>query len=110
MEEIKNQRHYDLNESMDEFFLHYHDLSAKTDIELAIVSMYFAFTSLSTVGFGDFTPRSDYERVLGAIMLLFGVLIFTFIMGKFIEMIGQIQMFYNTFEEDESLKNASVAV
>ena len=49
--------------------------------------MYFAFTSLSTVGFGDYTPKSDPERVVGSIMLLFGVAIFSVIMGKFIEMV-----------------------
>jgi hypothetical protein len=39
------------------------------------------------VGFGDYYPVSDLERVVGAIMLLFGVAIFSFIMGKFIEMV-----------------------
>ena len=50
--------------------------------------MYYAFTSLSTVGFGDYHPRSDEERVLCAFILLFGVAIFSYIMGNFIEMIG----------------------
>lgn len=52
-----------------------------------IITMYFAITSLSTVGFGDFTPRSDIERVLGAFMLLGGVIIFSNLMAKFIEML-----------------------
>jgi len=94
VEEITKHKYYDheyVDGIMSEFFLHYHELTDKSDRDLTIVSMYFAFTSLSTVGFGDFTPRSDYERVLGAIMLLFGVLIFTYVMGKFIEMILQIQ-------------------
>jgi len=65
--------------------------------------VYFAFTSLSTVGFGDFHPKNDVERLLVALMLLFGVSIFTYIMGKFIEMIVKIQEFYATFEDDENL-------
>ncbi|NQZ18997.1 MAG: hypothetical protein HRT44_07065, partial [Bdellovibrionales bacterium] len=28
--------------------------------------MYWAFTTLSTVGFGDYYPVSNYERFLGA--------------------------------------------
>jgi len=48
---------------------------------------YFAFTSLSTVGFGDYAPISNLERAVGAFMLLSGVAIFSYIMGNFIEMI-----------------------
>ena len=43
--------------------------------------MYFLFTSLSTVGFGDYYPRSDSERVVGAWMLLIGVSIFSYSMS-----------------------------
>jgi hypothetical protein len=49
--------------------------------------MYFAFTSLSTVGFGDFHPRGDVERIYGAFMLLFGVAIFSYILSVFKEII-----------------------
>ena len=31
-----------------------------------ILSTYFAFTSLSTVGFGDYAPRGNIERVIGS--------------------------------------------
>jgi len=46
--------------------------------------MYFAFTSLSTVGFGDLHPRNDPERVMCAIILLIGVAMFSYILGIFI--------------------------
>ena len=52
-----------------------------------IIPMYYAFTSLSTVGFGDFHPKSNAERIFCTIILLFGVMIFSYIMGVFIEMI-----------------------
>ena len=68
-------------------FLAYHSITEYSKGEQALVSMYFAFTSLSTVGFGDYTPRSDPERVLGSVLLLFGVAIFSVIMGRFIEMV-----------------------
>lgn len=51
--------------------------------------VYFAFTTLSTVGFGDYYPISDLERVIGAIMLLAGVAIFSYIMGNFIEILNK---------------------
>jgi len=49
---------------------------------------YFAFTSLSTVGFGDYVPRSNLERAVGAFMLLSGVAIFSYIMGNFIQILN----------------------
>ena len=50
-----------------------------------LIVTYFAFTTLSTVGFGDYHPRSDSERAVCAIILLVGVAIFSYIMGNFIE-------------------------
>ena len=52
-----------------------------------LMAMYFAFTSLSTVGFGDFHPRSDGERLVCAAVLVIGVAIFSTLMSNFIEMI-----------------------
>lgn len=59
---------------------------------------YFAFTSLSTVGFGDYTPRSDLERGVGAFMLLSGVAIFSIIMGQFINILEN----YSKFNEENN--------
>ena len=61
----------------------------ETHVEQAISVTYFAFTSLSTVGFGDFTPRSNLERIFGSMILLFGVAIFSYIMGNFIDILDQ---------------------
>ena len=66
-----------------------------------VIAVYFAFTSLSTVGFGDFCPRSDLERALGSIMLLFGVSIFSMAMGRFIEMVEQIKQFNQSLDEGD---------
>lgn len=61
-------------------------MSDMTNFEKAIGITYFSFTSLSTVGFGDMHPRNDIERALTAFVLLFGVAIFSIILGNFIEM------------------------
>lgn len=52
-----------------------------------IVLVYFSFTSLTTVGFGDYNPRSEWERIFIAFALLSGVAIFSIIMGVFIDII-----------------------
>ena len=49
--------------------------------------MYFSFTSLTTIGFGDYYPTGDYERLICAFLLLFGVAVVSYIMGSIINMI-----------------------
>ena len=68
-----------------------------------VTQMYFAFTSLSTVGFGDFHPRSNTERLVGAFILLFGVAIFSYIMGNFIEILQQFKKFHEDLEDGDNL-------
>jgi len=64
---------------------------------------YFTFTTLSTVGFGDFHPMSNTERLFMAFGMLFGVAIFSVIMGKFIDMLDKIGEFNEDFNEGEDL-------
>ena len=58
-----------------------------------IILKYFSFTTLSTVGFGDFEPRSNAERLLIAFGMLIGVAIFSSILGNFINMLDVIKDF-----------------
>ena len=69
----------------------------------SIITVYFTITSLSTVGFGDFTPRSDIERCIGAFLLLGGVLIFSNLMNKFNETIQQTKKFNANLEQEDQL-------
>lgn len=77
-------------------FFTYFDLINKDNQTINILVTYYAFTSLSTVGFGDFHPRSDIERVFCALMLLNGVAIFSYIMGNFIAILNQ----FNAYNKD----------
>lgn len=54
---------------------------------------YFSFTTLSTVGFGDFNPRSNLERLYMAFGMLLGVAIFSSILGSFIAMLDAVKDF-----------------
>lgn len=85
------------------YFITKFELYQKTSREQAIIAVYFAFTSFTTVGFGDYYPVSDLERMVGAFLLLFGVAIFSFIMGKFIEMVDQIKVFNRGLDDGDSL-------
>lgn len=64
---------------------------------------YFAFTTLATVGFGDFVPRSDSERFAGAFIMLFGVMIFSTIMGGFIDLITEFKEYDKDLNDGYSL-------
>lgn len=44
--------------------------------------MYFALTTLSTVGFGDLYPVRDIERLVCGFMLLGGVSMFSYITSQ----------------------------
>ena len=65
--------------------------------------LYFSFTSLSTVGFGDYFPQSNSERVVGCFVLLFGVAIFSWIMGDFIQILHQFQEINSDLDEGDNL-------
>jgi len=69
----------------------------------AIVGMYYSFTSLTTVGFGDYNPRSEFERIFCAMILLFGVAIFSYIMGNFIEILEQIKQLDEELDDGDNL-------
>jgi len=49
--------------------------------------MYFALTSLSTTGFGDYYPITNAERIAGAFILLCGVLQFSYLHGELLSVV-----------------------
>ncbi len=68
-------------------FQNEYSLPDKTDLENLIIVVYFALTTLSTVGFGDYNPKSDFERVVACFILLIGVAVFSFLMSNFIDIL-----------------------
>ena len=86
----------------DTFIDAYHIYSYEKTHQM-IIPMYYAFTSLSTVGFGDYHPKSNSERIFCSIILLFGVMIFSYIMGVFIEMIDSYKMRSLEFGDEDNL-------
>lgn len=79
------------------------DHNERSNWQIGIIMVYYAFTSLSTVGFGDYNPRSDGERLICAMILLFGVAIFSYIMGTFIEILGDYQSLNADLDDGDSL-------
>lgn len=65
--------------------------------------MYFAFTSLSTVGFGDLYPRNNPERVMCALLLLIGVAIFSYVLGIYNEILDEFTTLLADLDESDNL-------
>ena len=91
------------NDSAIGYFTNCYGLSDKSVSANAIILVYFSFTSLSTVGFGDYNPKSNLERIVIAFFLLFGVAIFSYIMGIFIDILGQFKDLNAELDQGEEL-------
>ena len=68
-------------------FYNEYALGDNTNRQNLVIVMYFMFTTLSTVGFGDFHPKSEVERAIMTLVLLVGVACFSWIMSQFIEIL-----------------------
>ena len=73
-------------------------------LECSIAMTYFLFTTLSTVGFGDYYPVGNIERSVMIPIFLFGVMIFSYIMGNFAEILQVIMEIDSDLEEGEQLE------
>ena len=52
------------------------------------MSAYFTLTTLSTTGYGDYTPTNNVERIVSLLLMLGGVAFFSYIIGNFIDIIS----------------------
>lgn len=84
----------DVGHDHPDHFLNTFGIIEMSPLHMAISLMYFSFTSLSTVGFGDYYPVSNIERVVGSIILLFGVACFSYIMGELVNAINEHKAYY----------------
>lgn len=74
--------------TMDENEQTWHDRNCDNDVlTQVIIVCYFALTTLSTVGYGDYFPISINEILIGIGYMLIGIVCFSQIMGSFIEII-----------------------
>jgi hypothetical protein len=64
---------------------------------------YFSFTTLSTVGFGDYHPISSGERLVMIVIMLLGIMCFSYIMGLFTEILNTFTTINHPIEEYQSL-------
>lgn len=72
-------------------------------MHIIIMAIYIAFTSLTTVGFGDYVPQNDFERLFCSFILLFGVAIFSYIMGCFLGILNNFILQTQDLDDGDNL-------
>ena len=65
--------------------------------------LYYTVTTLYTIGFGEYCPKADEERILHIVIFISGVSITLYLMDRFIEIIMQFQLLYVDFDEGDKL-------
>jgi len=88
----KRNNFYDANE-----------FELKSGIDSVWAVMYFALTTLSTIGFGDYKPISDEERILMVFCFILGVAIFSISLGNFSESAAKYAEIEKDFEDSDHL-------
>jgi hypothetical protein len=58
---------------------------------------------LATIGFGDYYPISDTERILGVALFLIGSIVFSLLMGVFIQLLKKFLNLDIEFDDSENL-------
>ena len=93
--------HGDVLEDFPDQFILYFGLHEMTIQETMILILYFTFTSLSTVGLGDFHPIGNFERLACAIILMLGVAVFSAVMGIFIDILNKSQDYHADVDQGD---------
>lgn len=86
-------------------FVLYFQLDEASNWKKLIVSCYFALTTLATVGYGDYYPISNLERIIAVFIMLCGVAFFSYIMGSFIEIISNYEKKMGVIDKGTDLHN-----
>ena len=66
---------------------------------LYVTSFYFIITTITTVGYGDYSPTTFAEKIIGVIIMFVGVIAFSFASGSLSNYIHQQDNHSAAFEE-----------
>jgi hypothetical protein len=88
---------------MDNTFMTTNDFYEQSAIEVLIAIIYFMFTTISTVGLGDFTPVNDIERLFCILILLVGVCLIGYLMEVLIIILNKYRIYQSKLNQDAKL-------
>ena len=84
-------------------FITYYGFESKDALTKFISMVYYTMTTLSTIGFGDYRPWADEERLFQVIIFISGVSIFSYLMGVFIEILKKFQQLNISLDDGDRL-------
>jgi len=84
-------------------FIDTYEIKSNSDAQNVILGTYYAFTTLSTVGFGDIAPQSDPERLMCSFVLLIGVAVFSVVLGDFMAILEAYKAINVELDESDAL-------
>lgn len=102
-EQLKNMSDYDLDFINSKTFISHYSFNEKDDFTKFITMLYYTVTTLATIGFGDYVPKADEERMFNCIIFIVGVSITLYLMDCFIEIVMKFQLLYVDFDEGDKL-------
>jgi hypothetical protein len=69
-------------------------------------SLYWAFTTMTTVGYGDLTPQTNSERTYSSLAMILGATVFGYIVGNVARIIDQLDVgAYKIKEQRENIRH-----
>ena len=78
---LMSKSHEPTVENQTTWYINFNLETYESTLEQLVVSLYFALTMLSTVGYGDLFPMSSLERIIGVLCMMIGVATFSLVMG-----------------------------
>lgn len=75
------------------------NLSAGDSISMYVQSIYWAITTMTTVGYGDITPSNNIEFLYAGFVMLIGASIYAFVIGNVASILGQLNARKNEYQE-----------
>ena len=60
--------------------------------EQYLASLYWAFTTMTTVGYGDITPQNSDEYIFASFMMIIGATVFGYVVGNVSRMMGSLNV------------------
>ena len=89
-----HKKNHESNNFITYYNLYHHDNSdvenesAKSPFHTMLICFFFTLTTVTTTGFGDYVAQNVPERIFSTILMLFGVLYFSFLMSLLMEEIN----------------------
>ena len=102
---ISNQANLSDDNDNGRTFIKFFNLDEEDNWRKLLICCYFALATLSTVGYGDYYPISNLERIIAVLVMLIGVAFFSYIMGSFIEIISNYEKKMGVIDKGADLHN-----